>query len=252
MGFLHAGHLSLVERAAGLADVVATSIFVNPLQFGPSEDLADYPRDESRDLALLEERGADLVFAPSVEEMYPGGDPLVTVSPGSLGERLCGAHRPGHFVGVLTVVAKLFGLFTPDAAVFGRKDFQQFVLIRRMVTDLELGVQVDAAPIVREADGLAMSSRNAYLSGAERTDATGLIEGLQAAVGAFSDGETHADALLRHVRGAVARRAHLELQYAALVDPETLEPCAAARSGAVVAVAAHCGSTRLIDNVELP
>jgi pantoate--beta-alanine ligase len=252
MGYLHEGHLSLVDRSAGLADAVAVSLFVNPLQFGPSEDLDTYPRDEARDLELLEARGAELVFAPTVEEMYPAGSALVTVSPGPMGSRLCGAHRPGHFSGVLTVVAKLFGLFRPDVAVFGRKDFQQAVLIRRMVADLDLDVSVDAAPIVREADGLAMSSRNAYLSVEQRADAVGLVEGLRAARARYEGGERDTPALLDAARACIAERPLLELQYAELVDPETLGPLELARPGAVVALAAFCGTTRLIDNLELP
>ncbi len=251
MGFLHEGHLSLVDRARETADVVAASIFVNPLQFGPSEDFARYPRDEARDLALLEERGTALVFSPTVEEMYPAGEPLVTVSPGPLGDRLCGAVRPGHFRGVLTVVAKLFGLIEPDVAVFGRKDFQQAVLIRRMVRDLELGVSVETAPIVREADGLALSSRNVYLSEAERAEATGLHAALSAAGALFAAGERSAGRLLGAVGEEMAKRPLVRLQYADLVDPESLEPADPAFDGAVLALAAYCGDTRLIDNAML-
>ncbi len=251
MGFLHEGHLSLVDLAGAQADHVAVSVFVNPLQFGPSEDLAAYPRDEARDRALLEGRGAALVFAPTVEEMYPGGDPAVTVSPGALERRLCGAFRPGHFRGVLTVVAKLFGLVRPEVAVFGRKDFQQAVLIRRMVEDLELGVRVETGPIVREADGLAMSSRNVYLGAEERRQALGLHAGLSAAAARWAAGETRCHRLLEEIRRAVAERPLLALQYAEAVDPRTLEGRDEALPGTVLAVAAFCGTTRLIDNVEL-
>ena len=251
MGFLHEGHLSLVDVARKAADSAVASLFVNPLQFGPSEDLAAYPRDEARDLRLLEERGADLVFAPSAEEMYPGGSPEVRVVPGAMADRLCGAHRPGHFEGVLTVVAKLLGLVRPHCAVFGRKDFQQAVLIRRMVVDLELGVRVLTAPIVREPDGLAMSSRNSYLGDEERLHAVGLVEGLRAAAQAYEAGQKSADVLLKAVVDAVDAREHLRLQYAELVDPDNLEGLGEARPGAVLAVAAFCGETRLIDNVEL-
>jgi len=251
MGYLHEGHLSLVDRAGELADAVAVSLFVNPLQFRPSEDLDDYPRDEARDLALLEARGAQLVFAPTAEEMYPDGGAIVTVSPGSMGRRLCGAHRPGHFTGVLTVVAKLFGLFHPDVAVFGRKDFQQAALIRRMNSDFEMGVHVVAAPIVREADGLAMSSRNAYLSAEERAQAVGLIEGLRAAGTAYENGENDARSLLDAVRAEISARPLVELQYAEMVEPDSLEPLAQARTGAVLALAAFVGTTRLIDNLEV-
>jgi pantoate--beta-alanine ligase len=251
MGYLHEGHLSLVDRAKELADAVVASLFVNPLQFGPSEDLAAYPRDEARDLELLAGRGTALVFAPAPEEMYPGGEPWVTVAPGPLDRRLCGAFRPGHFRGVLTVVAKLFGLVRPEVAVFGRKDFQQAVLIGRMVRDLELGVQVETAPIAREPDGLAMSSRNSYLGPEERAQAVALFQGLSKAETAFRAGELRADRLLALVEAAVAARSRMSLQYAEAVDPETLDPVATARPGTVLAVAAFCGTTRLIDNTEL-
>jgi pantoate--beta-alanine ligase len=251
MGFLHDGHLSLVDRARELADHAVVSIFVNPLQFGPAEDLATYPRDEARDLSLLRGRGADVVFAPPVDEMYPDGEPAVTVSPGRLEDRLCGRYRPGHFQGVLTVVAKLFGLVRPDVAVFGRKDFQQAVLIRRMVRDLDLGVRVETGPIVREPDGLAMSSRNAYLSEEERLQAVGLSQALSLALARFREGASGATALLDTVRDELARFPLLRLQYAEVVDPEDLEPVDPADAGSVLALAAYCGTTRLIDNIEL-
>jgi len=251
MGFLHEGHLSLVDLAAERADHAVVSIFVNPLQFGPTEDLARYPRDEARDLALLEARGTSLVFAPPDSEMYPDGAPTVTVSPGALEHRLCGAFRPGHFRGVLTVVAKLFALVRPDVAVFGLKDFQQAVLIRRMSADLDLGVRVETAPTVREADGLAMSSRNVYLRPDERRQAIGLHAGLSAASALWQGGEARAGRLLEEVRRAIAERPLLALQYAEAVHPWTLEPASEAAPGTVLAVAAFCGTTRLIDNVEL-
>ncbi len=251
MGFLHEGHLSLVDRARELSDVVVASIFVNPIQFAPTEDLATYPRDEARDLLLLEARGTDLVFAPSDEEMYPDGSALVTVDPGALQDRLCGAYRPGHFRGVLTVVAKLLGLVRPELAVFGRKDFQQSVLIRRMVRDLELGVRVEAAAIVREPDGLAMSSRNAYLNDDERAQAVGIHESLSLVREAFEGGERDTRALLGLVRRSVGEHGLLDLQYVEAVDPESLGTVEVAKAGTVVALAAYCGSTRLIDNVEL-
>ncbi len=251
MGFLHEGHLSLVDLAGEMGGRVAVSIFVNPLQFGPAEDLSSYPRDEERDLGLLEARGAELVFAPSTEEMYPDGEPRITVSPGALGNRLCGAFRPGHFRGVLTVVARLFGLFRPEVAVFGRKDFQQAVLIRRMVRDLELRVRVETGPIVRERDGLAMSSRNTYLNDDERRDARGLHGALYAARRLYDGGERRADVLLQEVFKVVAEHRQLELQYAELVAPDTLAPLESAQDGSVLALAAFCGTTRLIDNMEL-
>jgi len=248
MGFLHEGHLSLVDLARGRSDYVAVSIFVNPLQFGADEDLDRYPKDLERDLSLLRDRGADLVFSPTVAEMYPEGDPQVTVDPGSLAEKLCGAYRPGHFGGVLTVVSRLFGLFRPQAAVFGQKDFQQAVLIRRMVRDLEMAVEIELGPIVREADGLALSSRNVLLSDKERSDAVGLSEGLGRVQDAFYDGERNGAALRAILIDELNRYPLLALQYGEVVDPKTLDPVGEASPGAVVALAAHCGRTRLIDN----
>ncbi|HZD03490.1 MAG TPA: pantoate--beta-alanine ligase, partial [Longimicrobiales bacterium] len=213
MGYLHEGHLSLVDRAREEAGAVAVSIFVNPLQFGPSEDLDTYPRDEARDLDLLDSRGADLAFVPPAEEMYPDDEPVVTVDPGPMAEVLCGAWRPGHFRGVLTVVAKLFGLFRPDVGVFGRKDYQQGVLVRRMVRDLELGVEVVLAPVVREPDGLAMSSRNVYLSGEERGQAVELGRALHRAREAFAAGERDARRLEKRIRRHLEPYGLVELQY---------------------------------------
>ncbi len=248
MGSLHEGHLSLVDRARGEGEFLAVSIFVNPLQFGPGEDLDRYPRDLERDLDLLRERNVDLVFAPSVEEMYPGGDPQVVVDPGPMGSKLCGHHRPGHFSGVLTVVARLFGLFRPQVAVFGQKDFQQAVLIRRMVRDLEMGVEVVTGPTVREEDGLAMSSRNALLSNAERSDAVGLSRALEEVQRSFQGGVTSGSELRAVLHRAVSAFSLLRLQYGEIVDPEGLDPVADASPGAVAVLAAYCGRTRLIDN----
>jgi pantoate--beta-alanine ligase len=251
MGFLHEGHLSLVDRAAALTDRVAVSLFVNPLQFGPSEDLAAYPRDEVRDLALLRERGAALVFAPSVAEMYPEGEPAVTVSPGALERRLCGAFRPGHFRGVLTVVAKLFGLLRPDVAVFGRKDFQQAVLIDRMARDLELGVRVVTGPIVREPDGLAMSSRNTYLSPEERAAALCLYRALVAARELALSGAKSRESILAAVRQIISSTPLTEIDYLALVHPETLKEVDTIEGAARLLLAVKVGRTRLIDNTLL-
>jgi len=251
MGALHPGHLSLVDRARDRSGAVAVSIFVNPIQFGEGEDLARYPRDLEVDLALLIPRGVRLVFAPEEEEMYPGGTPLVQVIPGVLGDRLCGRFRPGHFSGVLTVVAKLFGLFRPDLAVFGRKDLQQAVLIQRMVTDLEMGVAIDVAPIVREEDGLAMSSRNRYLSAEERRRSLALFRALTAADELFRGGVRTRREILDVARAALATEPELQVQYLDLVDPRLLDPVAVAEAGSVVAVAAFSGKTRLIDNLVL-
>jgi len=248
MGFLHEGHLSLVDLAREKSDFTTVSIFVNPLQFGAGEDLDHYPRDLERDLSLLRERGVDLVFSPEVSEMYPGGNPLVTVDPGPMARRLCGEFREGHFAGVLTVVARFFGLFRPQVACFGQKDFQQAVLIRRMVQDLEMRVEIAVGPIVREADGLAMSSRNVYLSTEERADASGLRRGLEAVQEAFGQGETDQAALRAVLEDAVAKHSLLRLQYAEVVEPDSLEPARPVRHGSVVVLAAHCGPTRLIDN----
>ena len=250
MGYLHAGHLSLVDRAREAAEWVAMSIFVNPLQFGPSEDLARYPRDLERDLELARQRGVELVFAPEAEEMYPGGEPQVTVSPGPLADRLEGEVRPGHFRGVLTVVAKLFGIVRPDVAVFGQKDFQQAALIRRMALDLDLPVQVEVAPTVREPDGLAMSSRNVYLSAEERERALALSRGLDRCRVRFAAGERDA-AVLRAELWSALEVPGVEAEYAVVVDPLTLEPVRTARADSVALVAARVGRTRLIDNAVL-
>jgi pantoate--beta-alanine ligase len=253
MGALHPGHDSLITLAREEAGAVAASIFVNPLQFGPTEDFTRYPRDESGDLTRLEALGAHLAFLPSTEEVYPGGAPRVTVHPGAMGERLCGAFRPGHFAGVLTVVAKLFGMFRPELSVFGQKDHQQAVLIRRMVEDLELGpITVRVAPTVREQDGLAMSSRNAYLSAEERRQAVGLHQSLQAARQGYVRGERAGARLLGLARVRLGEFPLLQLQYLELVHPETLQSVERAESGSVLAIAALCGRTRLIDNVVLP
>jgi pantoate--beta-alanine ligase len=252
MGYLHEGHLRLVDRARESASWVMMSIFVNPLQFGPSEDLSRYPRDLDRDLALAKSRGVDLVFAPSVEEMYPHGEPRVAVVPDEeIAGRLCGASRPGHFRGVLTVVAKLFGIAQPDVAVFGQKDWQQATLIRRMAEDLEMPVRVDVAPIVREADGLAMSSRNVYLSGDERERALALSRSLRRARELFEAGESDAAVLKAALLGGMMVPG-VEPEYAEVVDPRTLEAVVRAVPGVVCAVAARVGGTRLIDNAVLP
>lgn len=248
MGFLHEGHLSLVGKANEQADRVVVSIFVNPLQFGPGEDLDRYPRDLERDAELLRERGADLIFCPPTEEMYPEGDPEVTVDPGPMGQVLCGAYRPGHFRGVLTVVARLFGLVRPDLAVFGQKDYQQAVLVRRMTRDLELGVEILLGPVVREPDGLAMSSRNVFLSPEQRGQATGLHEALMEVQRDFSGGVRSGAELRRNLTRTLEGYPLLKLQYAEIVDADSLVPVDTVRPGAVVAVAAFCGSTRLIDN----
>lgn len=247
MGALHEGHLSLVDRARELSDVVFLSVFVNPTQFGPDEDYREYPRDLEGDRAAAAARGVDVVFAPPVSEMYPR-EPGVWVVPGPLGDRLDGASRPGHFRGVLTVVSKLFHAVEPEVAVFGRKDFQQSVLIRRMVADLNLPIQVETAPIVREEDGLAVSTRNGYLSAGERRRAVCLARALAGVRRAYAEGEREPDVLRELARG-VLEAAGAEVDYVELVDPESLERVPhPAPPEAVCALAARVGDTRLIDN----
>ena len=248
MGFLHEGHLRLIDRARELADRVVLSIFVNPLQFGPSEDFERYPRDLPRDRALAQGRKVDVLFLPERAAMYPA-EPLVRVTPGALGETLEGAARPGHFAGVLTVVLKLFELVRPDVAVFGRKDFQQATLVRRMAADLGLAVTIDVAPTVRELDGLALSSRNAYLTPEERRSALALSRCLRAVEQAWRGGEAGAAMLAR--RGLeVLSQPGVTPEYVALVD-EGLQPVERVTAATAVVVAARVGKTRLIDNVVL-
>jgi pantoate--beta-alanine ligase len=249
MGYLHEGHLALVDRARELADWVAMSIFVNPLQFGPTEDLDRYPRDLARDAELAQARGVDLLFVPAAAEMYPAGEPWIAVVPERGADVLCGASRPGHFHGVLAVVAKLFGIFTPDVAVFGEKDYQQLALIRRMVLDLDLAVEVLGAPIVREADGLALSSRNRYLSPQERELALALPAALRECEALFASGERDPEVYRQRLHRAGGNGVFLE--YGEVVDPATLEPVQRVDAGAVCAVAARVGTTRLIDNAIL-
>lgn len=250
MGYLHEGHLALVDRARALAELVVMSVFVNPTQFGPGEDFERYPRDLERDVELAERRGVDILLTPAVAEVYPRGEATVRVVPGRLAERLCGASRPGHFEGVLTVVAKLFGMTQPDVAVFGRKDYQQATLIRHMVRDLDMAVRIEVAPTVRDADGLASSSRNAYLSDEERARARSLSAGLFAAQSAFDEGMSDGARLAAIVRDRL-EDAELDAEYIEVVDADSLEPVRAAMPGTVVAVAARVGATRLIDNVIL-
>lgn len=250
MGALHEGHLVLVDQARQRADRVVATIFVNPLQFGANEDLARYPRDLERDQRLLAERGADLLYAPAVAEMYPA-PPLVTIDPGPMATRLEGAVRPGHFAGVLTVVAKLFHLAAPDLACFGQKDIQQAMLIRRMVADLDWPIEIVVVPTVRDPDGLALSSRNRFLSPVEREQALVLSRMLRAVESAWLNGHRHGPALLEVGREVLATAPGVQVDYAVAVDPERLEPLDAVTAGAIVAVAARVGTTRLIDNVIL-
>ena len=243
MGALHDGHAELIRYAGTLADAVAVSLFVNPLQFGPAEDLDRYPRTLERDLELLDRLGVGLVFAPGATEMYPDGRPAVTVDPGPLGGVLEGASRPGHFAGVLTVVTKLLGLVRPDVAVFGEKDYQQLALIRRTAADLELGVRIVGAPTVRDPDGLALSSRNRYLSPEQRQQALALSRALRAGA---EEGPSGAGSVLK---AATEELRGIDVDYLALRGVE-LGP-APATGPARLLVAARVGTTRLIDNVAL-
>ena len=250
MGALHEGHLSLVRTAKMQSDVVAVSIFVNPTQFGPNEDLAKYPRPFERDCGLLEKEGVDLLFAPAAEEMYPGGA-VTYVNVEGMSDRLCGRSRPGHFRGVTTVVAKLFHILEPDAAFFGQKDAAQLAIIRRLVRDLNFPVEIVGCPIVREPDGLAMSSRNAYLNSAQRKAALVLHQSLQAVENCFRHGERSVTALIAAGKDKFARETSARLDYLDIVNPDTLEAMTELTSPALVAIAGYLGPTRLIDNLVL-
>ena len=251
MGALHQGHLSLVQAAQAACDVVVVSIFVNPTQFGPREDFASYPRDFEQDCRTLEGAGVDLVFAPSVEEMYPAGASTF-VEVAGLSDRLDGASRPGHFRGVATVVAKLLNIFAPEHAFFGQKDAAQVAVLRKMVRDLLFAVRLEVCPIVREADGLAMSSRNRNLSDEQRRQALVLSRALLAVQRQFQAGEHDSGKLLAEALRILGEEPSVELDYLRAVDPLTLEDVTDVRQGALVAVAGRVGATRLIDNLLLP
>ena len=248
MGALHEGHLSLVRASKARCDVTAVSIFVNPLQFGPAEDLDKYPRTMERDAALLEQLGADLLFTPAVEEMYPqGAQTYVLVE--ELSNRLDGASRPGHFRGVATVVTKLFEIIRPDFAFFGQKDAAQVAVLRKLVNDLDMDVEIVVCPIVRERDGLAMSSRNVYLTSEQRQQALVLHRSLLRVQTAVEHGERDSAKLIEIGKRVIAEEPGARLDYFAIVDPDTLEPVTDVSRGALVAVAAYVGVTRLIDNI---
>jgi pantoate--beta-alanine ligase len=250
LGALHEGHLALVDRARERAACVVMSLFVNPLQFGPNEDFASYPRDRDGDARLAESRGVDIMFAPQPDELYRAGR-AVTVVPTALASRWDGASRPGHFAGVLTVVAKLFNIVQPDVAIFGQKDIQQATLIRAMARDLDFPIQVIIAPTVREHDGVALSSRNAYLGAIDRERARVLSRALFAMRDAFDAGERSTAALEALGYSVVGTEREVSVEYLAVMDPDTLEPAAVAAPGSIIAIAARVGSTRLIDNVIL-
>jgi pantoate--beta-alanine ligase len=251
MGALHEGHLSLVRLARSRASLVVVSIFVNPLQFGPAEDFNQYPRTLEADCARLEAEGADIVFAPSTVQMYPAGATTAVYVEG-LSEKLDGRSRPGHFRGVSTVVAKLFHIVQPAYAVFGQKDAAQVAVLRRMVRDLNMDIELIVAPIVREADGLALSSRNAYLTAEQRRQALVLHRALTQVETLAGAGETRAAKLRAAALSVIASEPAALLDYFGIIDPDTLEPLEDTTQGALAAVAATFGSTRLIDNLLLP
>jgi len=248
MGALHAGHLSLATAARAQNDAVAASIFVNPMQFGPHEDYEAYPRDFDEDYHKLESAGVHVLFAPSAEDMFPPGN-TTYVDTGDLGSRLDGASRPGHFRGVATIVARLFHIVQPDRAYFGQKDAAQVAVLRRMVRDLNFPVQLVVCPIVREHDGLALSSRNRYLTSVERRRALILSQALAAVGQLVEQRETRAEVLQAAMRQTFAADREVRVDYAAVVDPETLLPVEDIFGGALIAVATWIGSTRLIDNL---
>ncbi|MDD2457386.1 MAG: pantoate--beta-alanine ligase [Eubacteriales bacterium] len=247
MGYLHTGHVSLIEKARKSCDRVIVSIFVNPIQFGPNEDYTRYPRDLERDLELCRDAGADLVFIPEVADMYPKPN-LTFADVKTLGDHLCGASRPGHFQGVLTVVAKLFNICQPDQAFFGEKDAQQLAIIRRMVADFNFPVEIVPCPIIREADGLAMSSRNVYLSEKERQAALSLSRSLEKAWQALETGERSATVIRDIIRSGIAAEPLARIDYVEVVDGDTLQPVTTISGSVLAAVAVFFGKTRLIDN----
>jgi pantoate--beta-alanine ligase len=251
MGALHAGHASLISAAHEACSHVAVSLFVNPTQFGPNEDYARYPRSFEADCAVAESEGADVLFAPTVEELYPNGSDSTFVEIPGLSQRLDGASRPGHFRGVTTVVAKLLIAAEPDLAFFGQKDAAQVAILRRMVTDLRLGAEIVVCPIVRDSDGLALSSRNAYLTSAERAQALTLSRAIRHVESLVAQGECRASVLIAAAQSIFAAGPAVRIDYIELVDWSTLESVETAVPGTLFAVAAYVGSTRLIDNTIL-
>jgi len=251
MGYLHQGHLSLVRRARKENDVVVVSIFVNPTQFGEGEDFDRYPRDFERDKELLEREGVDILFYPSVKEMYPQGYSTFVEVEGTLTSVLCGEKRPGHFKGVATIVSKLFNIVKPHKAYFGKKDFQQLQVIKRLVKDLNFDVQVVSCPIVRDKDGLALSSRNTYLSLKERESALSLYKGLKLAKELFDNGERNPEVIKEKVKRLILSHPDVKkIDYVEIVDSETLKPVSEVKKGDTIALAVFVGNTRLIDNYQ--
>lgn len=248
MGYLHEGHASLVDTAVGQCDRVVASVFVNPTQFGPNEDLEDYPRDFDRDKALLEAHGCHLVFHPSVEEMYPAGAATYVEILSDMPRQLCGKSRPIHFRGVCTVVAKLFNIVTPDKAFFGQKDAQQLAILRRMVRDLSYGIELVGCPIVREDDGLAKSSRNTYLNPQERQAALVLSQAVRLGQELVAQGERSAVKLVAAMTAHIAAQPLARIDYVEAVDGVTMEPVETLQGTVLVAMAVYIGKTRLIDN----
>lgn len=250
MGFFHQGHLSLMEYGRTIGDKLVVSLFVNPTQFGPTEDYQQYPRDFERDAAMARQVGVDVLYAPSVEAMYPSGyETYVEVE--RLSQGLCGASRPGHFKGVATVVLKLFHQVQPQAAIFGEKDYQQLAVLRRLVADLNVPVKVVGRPIVREADGLALSSRNTYLNTEERRSALCLYRAILAARKLVAAGENSREKIIKEIEPLITQTPHTRLDYLALVDPQTLQEVEAIQGEARLALAVWVGKTRLIDNALL-
>lgn len=250
MGALHEGHLSLIQKAKTMCDVIVVSIFVNPLQFGPQEDFAAYPRNLERDQALVLSAGGHVVFAPQATELYPAGF-QTTIKAGILGEILCGHTRPGHFDGVLTVVLKLFSIVAPSVAIFGEKDFQQLTLIRQLVKDFHLDIEIIGAPIDREISGLARSSRNGYLNDAEKKGAATLQKALSAIDSAYQQGQKECPALLNLGKSIIEKEALLRLDYLQILKASDLSEHTLVQSPSRVLISAWCGKTRLIDNIEL-
>lgn len=251
MGYLHEGHLSLVHIAKAENDAVVLSLFINPLQFGPKEDFASYPRDLKADALLAEQAGVDVIFHPEVADMYPSYPPLTVVEVKEITERLCGASRPGHFTGVTTVVSKLFNIVQPHRAYFGQKDYQQVQVIKQMVLDLNIPMTIVAVPIIREADGLAMSSRNTYLSPEERREALCLNEALQICRDRYQNGEKQVSILLEAMRDRINQAPSAEIDYVEICDAASLKPLERIEGPAVAALAVRIGKTRLIDNMIL-